>query len=68
VLGRLLMELRQEYQEIESGKRQSIEYPKVSHLFLLGKPLEPTLPNLDGASEAQSSMFHSSTTRESKLG
>ena len=38
VLGRLLMELRQEYQEIESGSRQSIEYPKVSHFILLGKP------------------------------
>lgn len=58
VLGRLLMELRQQYQEIESGNRQFIEYPEVSHFFLLGKPLEPTQPHIDRATEVQPSMFH----------
>jgi hypothetical protein len=58
VLGRLLMELRQEYQEIESGNRQFIKYPEVSHFFLLGKPLEPTQPHMDRATEVQPSMFH----------
>ena len=58
VLGRLLMELRQEYKEIEAGSRLSIEYPKVSHFFLLGKPLEASEPILGKIGEVQASMFH----------
>lgn len=54
VLGRLLMELRQEYQEIEAGSRHSIGYPNVPHLLLLGRPLNSAQPSLDGTDEAQS--------------
>jgi ribA/ribD-fused uncharacterized protein len=57
VLGRLLMELRQEYREVESGQRNSIEFPKVSHFILLGRPLLESNLNLHRLHEAQSAMF-----------
>lgn len=63
VLGRLLMELRQEYQEIEAGSRASIEYPTVSHFYFLGKPLEASQPILKDDGEFQSSMFHPTVSR-----
>jgi ribA/ribD-fused uncharacterized protein len=57
VLGRLLMELRQHFRDVKSGRVEAITYPTISNFLLFGKPLEPTARRLEIASDVQTSMF-----------
>jgi ribA/ribD-fused uncharacterized protein len=57
VLGRLLMELRQQYREIESGRLNELEFPSIPHFLLFGKPLNKVADRTDLHREIQSSMF-----------
>ena len=40
VLGRLLMELREQYLDVKTGRTEGLTYPIIPNLFLLGRPLE----------------------------
>lgn len=42
VLGRLLMELREEYRDASSGRTGAIRYPSIPHFLLFGEQLEPS--------------------------
>jgi hypothetical protein len=57
VLGRLLMELRQQYREVEAGERNKLNYPLIPHLLLFGQPLDEVADRSDIHREMQSSMF-----------
>jgi hypothetical protein len=57
VLGRLLMELRQQFLEVKSGRAKEIKYPFVPHFYLFGKPLEVPSRTIESLSEIQTSMF-----------
>lgn len=57
VLGRLLMELREQFLEVKSGRAEEIKYPFVPHLYLFGKPLEVPPRTVQNVSEIQTSMF-----------
>lgn len=57
VLGRLLMELRQQYRSVEAGTLQGLVFPKIPHLLLFGNPMVGTDERSDKFQEVQSSMF-----------
>jgi ribA/ribD-fused uncharacterized protein len=57
VLGRLLMELRQQYHEVQSGQVDELQYPTISHFLLFGRPLDKVSTRTDFHREMQSSMF-----------
>ena len=57
VLGRLLMELREQFREIEKGGAKELKYPVISRLFLFGRPMEASVRKTDIAGEIQTSMF-----------
>ena len=57
VLGRLLMELRQQYREVQSGEADELKYPTVSHFLLFGRPLDKVSTRTDFHQEMQPSMF-----------
>ncbi|MCA1402694.1 NADAR family protein [Bradyrhizobium sp. BRP56] len=57
VLGRLLMELRQQYREVQSGKVDQLQYPDISHFLLFGRPLDKIPTRSDFHKEMQSSML-----------
>src|SRR5205823_6292376 len=57
VLGRLRMELRQQYREVQSGQAVELCYPAIPHFLLFGQPLEKVATRTDSHREMQSSMF-----------
>jgi ribA/ribD-fused uncharacterized protein len=57
VLGRLLMELRREYREVQSGQAHELQYPTIPHFHLFGRPLDKVATRTDVHRETQSSMF-----------
>lgn len=57
VLGRLLMELREQLRDVKSGRAAEISYPVVPHFYLFGKPLEGTSRSKEDVGEIQTSMF-----------
>lgn len=57
VLGRLLMELRQQYRDVESGQLQELKYPSIPNFLLFGEPLSSIASRSDMRREVQSSMF-----------
>jgi ribA/ribD-fused uncharacterized protein len=57
VLGRLLMELREQYRDVNEGRAKELKYPVVPHFYLLGKPLEATSRKMEAVGEIQTSMF-----------
>ena len=57
VLGRLLMELRNQFREIEEGRAKELKYPMIPRLFLFGKPMEVSTRKADAPGEIQTSMF-----------
>lgn len=57
VLGRLLMELRQEYKQVKSGQLGGLNFPTVPHFLLFGEELEPVNGWHDAYNERQSSMI-----------
>jgi ribA/ribD-fused uncharacterized protein len=57
VLGRLLMELRQQYREVQSGQVHELQYPTIPHFLLFGRPLDSVETRTDFHHEIQSSMF-----------
>jgi ribA/ribD-fused uncharacterized protein len=57
VLGRLLMELRDQYRDVESGRAESLKFPIIPHFLFLGEPLDHTVQHSDLHNEIQSSMF-----------
>jgi ribA/ribD-fused uncharacterized protein len=57
VLGRLLMELREQFREIEEGRMKVLKYPSIPRLFLFGRPMEASARTTDTAGEFQTSMF-----------
>jgi NADAR domain len=57
VLGRLLIELREQYRDVESGRAESLKFPTISHFLLLGEPLNYIGERSDLNKEIQSSMF-----------
>ena len=57
VLGRLLMELRQEYFDVENGTKTSLAFPKISNLLFLGRELVLDELRDDQYAEIQIPMF-----------
>jgi type I restriction enzyme, S subunit len=57
VLGRLLMELRHQYREVQSGQVHELQYPTIPHFLLFGRPLDSVETRTDFHHEIQSSMF-----------
>jgi ribA/ribD-fused uncharacterized protein len=57
VLGRLLMELRDQYRDIQAGRAESLKFPTIPHFLFLGEPLNHTVVRSDLHKEIQSSMF-----------
>jgi hypothetical protein len=57
VLGRLLMELRDQFREIGEGRAKELKYPVIPRLFLLGRLMEASARKLDTTGEIQTSMF-----------
>jgi ribA/ribD-fused uncharacterized protein len=57
VLGRLLMELREQFRDVSDGRAEDLKYPVVPHLFLFGKPLEVTSRRTETVNETQTSIF-----------
>ena len=57
VLGRLLMELRDQYRDVEAGQAESLKFPTISHFRFLGEPLNHSVVRSDLHKEIQSSMF-----------
>lgn len=57
VLGRLLMELREQFREVKSGHAHEIKYPDVPHFYLFGRPIEVTSRSTESVAEVQTSMF-----------
>lgn len=57
VLGRLLMELRQQFREVVAERLLELPYPKIPHFLLLGEPLDRVLQRTDAYNEIQSSML-----------
>jgi hypothetical protein len=57
VLGRLLMELRDQYRDVESGRAESLKFPTISNFLFLREPLNHTTERSDLHKEVQSSMF-----------
>jgi ribA/ribD-fused uncharacterized protein len=57
VLGRLLMELRERFRDVNEGRAQEIKYPTVPHLLLFGQPLEAKSRKTETVTAIQASMF-----------
>jgi ribA/ribD-fused uncharacterized protein len=57
VLGRLLMELRQEYRAVEEGRLEGLKFPSIAQFRLFGTPLEQIATRGDKHQEFQSTMF-----------
>ncbi len=58
VLGRLLMELRDQFRDVQEGRNKALKYPVVPGLLLFGNPLEATVhKRSEAAGEVQTSMF-----------
>ena len=57
VLGRLLMELRDLYRDIEAGRAEHLQFPTIPHFLFLGEPLNHSVVRSDLHKEIQSSMF-----------
>lgn len=56
-LGRLLMELRGQFREVEEGRAIGLKYPAVPRLYLFGEPMEASVRRNNVVIETQSSMF-----------
>ncbi|MFT4277174.1 MAG: NADAR family protein [Rhodopseudomonas sp.] len=57
VLGRLLMELRQEYLAIQSSQLRQLEYPSIVNFRLFGEELLPVRDRVETCRETQPSML-----------
>jgi hypothetical protein len=57
VLGRLLMELRDHFRAVESGRTDSLRFPVISHFLLFGRPLEATPIKNETPGQIQTSLF-----------
>jgi ribA/ribD-fused uncharacterized protein len=57
VLGRLLMELREQYHAVEAGNVASLRYPTIRDLVLLGGTMDPASERRDSSPEIQPSML-----------
>jgi hypothetical protein len=57
VLGRLLMELRDQFRDTDEGPVKELKYPVIPRLFLFGRPMEASARKTDIAGEIQTSMF-----------
>jgi hypothetical protein len=51
------MELRDQFREIEEGRKRELNYPVIPRLFLFGKPMEVSARRADAPGEIQTSMF-----------
>jgi N-glycosidase YbiA len=56
-LGRLLMELRKEYLDVKTERKEGLTYPDIPHLLLLGRPLEVSSRRFEESNETQATMF-----------
>jgi len=57
ILGRLLMELRQQHRDVEFGKLQELRYPSIPNFLFLGEPINNISRRTDMHCEVQDSMF-----------
>jgi ribA/ribD-fused uncharacterized protein len=57
VLGRLLMELREQFRSAESYRLKIVDIPNIPHFVFLGKPPGCIGSKEEGPSESQDSMF-----------
>jgi type I restriction enzyme S subunit len=57
VLGRLLMELRDQFRSVEGGHLGGVSYPSIPHFHLFGKPLGRVGMRTELRSDIQPSMF-----------
>jgi ribA/ribD-fused uncharacterized protein len=57
VLGRLLMELREQLREVKSGHADEMKYPDVPRLYLFGRSMEATSQSTESTREVQTTMF-----------
>jgi ribA/ribD-fused uncharacterized protein len=57
VLGRLLMELRDQFRDVEIGRAVHLKYPSIPRLFLFGELAEPLLEKTERPAQIQTSMF-----------
>jgi ribA/ribD-fused uncharacterized protein len=57
VLGRLLMELRDQFRDLQEGRAKELNYPVIPRLLLFGKPMEVSDYRRREAGEVQTSMF-----------
>jgi ribA/ribD-fused uncharacterized protein len=57
VLGRLLMELREQFREVEDGRTKELKYPLIPRLLLFGRSMEALSNKSEAVAEIQTSMF-----------
>jgi type I restriction enzyme S subunit len=57
VLGRLLMELRDQCRDIEAGRAEGLKYPTIPRLLLFGRLMEAEVRKQREAGEVQTSIF-----------
>lgn len=58
VLGRLLMELRDEYREVSGGHIQTLRFPTIPHFLLFGETLQPSSLSPEPVGAHQELLFH----------
>jgi ribA/ribD-fused uncharacterized protein len=56
-LGRLLMELRDQFREVEEGREKELKYPVIPRFFLFGEPMQVSTRKAGATGGIQTSMF-----------